>query len=189
MFIRKFLQDNISRFYSERSKRKLSLYQLNMYVFFSRLRTVVVLGLVLFPKNVGPKQQQNMLSLREALLYLQIQWLETNTNTNLKEDRAGESRSGTREHEQGTLVSGSQTHLGEGSTFFYQALLEHDGNDVDDDDDRPLEGMARPRWLRKDRISCSRDRLGTGRCCNCGIIFAIFSLEVSHSVKDCLKKI
>ena len=67
----------------------------------------------------------------------------------MKEDRARESRSGTREHEQGTLVSGSQTHLGEGSisSLFY-ALLEHDsGNDVDndDDDDRPLEGMARPR--------------------------------------------
>ena len=66
----------------------------------------------------------------------------------MKEDRARESRSGTREHEQGTLVSGSQTHLGERSTSFYYALLEHDsGNDVDNDhdDDRPLEGMARPR--------------------------------------------
>ena len=193
MFIRKSLQDSISRFYSERSKRKLSLFQLNMYVFFSRLRTVVVLGLVLFPKNVGPKQQQNMLSLREALLYLQIQWLETNTNTNLKEDRARESRSGTREHEQGTLVSGSQTHLGKGSiSFLFYALLEHDsGNDVDNDhdDDRPPEGMARPRWPRKGRISCSRGRLETGRCWNCGTIFAIFSVGVSHSVKDCLKKI
>ena len=82
---------------------------------------------------------------------------------------------------------------GEGSiSFLFYALLEHDsGNDVDNDhdDDRPLEGMARPRWPRKGRISCSRDRLGTGRCWNCGTIFAIFSVGVNHSVKDCLNKI